>query len=95
MDNSLIKSREFIELRQELKSIKKFLISNKEVLSLEDLSIYTGFSKSTIYELTSQSKIPHYKPNVKKIFFDREEVNSWLKQNKVCTEDSILNSFQF
>ena len=95
MDNSLIKSREFIELRQELKSIKKFLISNKEVLSLEDLSIYTGLSKSTIYELTSQSKIPHYKPNGKKIFFDREEINSWLKQNKIYTEDSILNSFHF
>jgi len=95
MDNSLIKSREFIELRQELKSIKKFLISNKEVLSLEDLSIYTGLSKSTIYELTSQSKIPHYKPNGKKIFFDREEINSWLKQNKIYTEDSFLNSFQF
>jgi excisionase family DNA binding protein len=95
MENSFLCSKEFIEIRNKLKRIEKLLTSNKDVLNLEDACNYTGLSKSTLYQLTSQARIPHFKPNGKLIYFDKNELNTWLKQNKVETQDSILERFQF
>ena len=61
----------------------------KEMLTLNELAIYTGFSKSHIYKLTHQNKIPHYKPTGKCIFFNINEVNNWLMQNRASTNLEI------
>ena len=61
----------------------------KEMLTLNELAIYTGFSKSHIYKLTHQNKIPHYKPSGKCIFFNLKEVNDWLMQNRTSSKDEV------
>lgn len=30
-------------------------------------------------------QIPYYRPNGKQIYFDRSEVEAWMKQNRVAT----------
>ena len=45
----------------------------------------TGMSKSHIYKLTSANQIPHYKPNGKHLYFDRAEVEAWMKRGRVQT----------
>jgi len=35
--------------------------------------------------------IPSYKPNGKKLYFNREELNSWLLSNKHYSKDEIEN----
>ena len=55
----------------------------KKVLTMDELAQYTGLSKSYLYKLTSQKVIPHYKPNGKLVFFEREEVEKWLLSAKV------------
>ena len=67
---------------EELIKLKSMLLSTKDVFNLEELSIYTGFSKSYIYKLTSKGKIPYFKPNGKTVFFERKEIESWLLTNK-------------
>lgn len=57
----------------------------KNVLSIDDVSTLTGLSKSHIYKLTSSRQLPHYKPNGKLMYFDRKEVEEWMKQNRVET----------
>lgn len=64
-------------------------ILEKEVLTLKELSIYTGFSKSHIYKLTHHNKIPHYKPGGKVCFFKMTEVKEWLLSNRVSTKDEL------
>ena len=64
-------------------------MASKRVLTLEDVSLISGFSMSYLYKLTSTHQIPHYKPNGKNIFFDRDEIEEWLKQNKVETDEAI------
>lgn len=56
------------------------------MLTLEDVSLLTGLSKSYLYRLTCTHQIPYYKPNGKQIYFDRAEIESWMKQNRVATQ---------
>ncbi|MEG1544483.1 MAG: helix-turn-helix domain-containing protein [Tannerellaceae bacterium] len=64
-------------------------IATKQVLTFDEASIFTGLSKSYLYKLTSTQKIPHYKPSGKLCYFDRTELEGWIKQNRVCTIGEI------
>lgn len=75
-------------IRQEQEEIKSLsLLAAKNVLDINDVAVLTGFSVPYIYRLTSQHKIPYYKPNGKSIYFDRSELEAWMKQNRVNTTD--------
>ena len=65
------------------------LLAAKNVLTLEDVALLTGFSKSHLYHLTCTRQIPYYKPNGKQIYFDRAEIESWMKQNRVSTQQEV------
>ncbi len=65
------------------------LLAAKNVLNLEDVSILTGLSKSYLYKLTSTHQLPYYRPNGKQIYFDRTEIESWMKQNRIATAQEI------
>lgn len=62
---------------------------NKEVLTIDEASIYIGCTKGHLYKLTSKNKIPYYKPNNKLIYFDKSELNDWLRQNPQKTIQQI------
>ena len=78
-------------LNQQIQGLKAFIISQgvKKALTLEEVSAYTGLSKSYLYKLTSANKIPHYKPNNKLVYFNREEIDEWLLQNRIKTKAEI------
>lgn len=61
------------------------LLAAKNVLTLEDVALLTGLSKSHLYRLTCTNQIPYYRPNGKQIYFDRSEVEAWMRQNRVAT----------
>jgi len=65
------------------------LLAAKNVLNLEDVALLTGLSKSHLYKLTCSHQIPMYKPNGKQIYFDRVEIEAWMKQNRVATMQEI------
>lgn len=65
------------------------LLAAKNVLTIDDLELLTGLKKSWIYKQTCYKKIPYYKPNGKTIFFDRKEIEDWMKQNRVDSEMDI------
>jgi excisionase family DNA binding protein len=73
------------EVSQRLANIEAMLAGTKKVLTLDELAAYSGLAKSTIYKLTSTNQIPHYKPNGRYIYFDRDEINAWLLRNEVPT----------
>ena len=80
------------ELQKELEQIKTLLLSKKNVLNINELSHYTGYSKSYIYKLTSRNAIPYFKPSGKSVFFDRMEIDVWLLKNKhsQVKDDGVL-----
>ena len=71
-----------------LAEIEGLLKLSKQVLTLPDLCILTGLSKSHIYKLTCYGKIPYYKQS-KHLFFDRTEIEAWLKRDRCTSADEI------
>jgi excisionase family DNA binding protein len=87
--NETTLSQQLLQQGQQLTRIEQLLAGQKETLTLEEASAYSGISKSYLYKLTSSGSIPHYKPEGKTIFFDRAELNAWLKRNRVKTTVEI------
>lgn len=79
------------QLNEKIDEIKKItLLGVKKALTTEDLSIYTGISKSTIYKLVSAKKIPYYKSQGGKfIYFEKSEIDKWLLSNRIATDTEL------
>lgn len=65
------------------------LLAAKNVLTLNDVSALTGLSKSWLYKATCDRKIPHYKPFGKMLYFDRKEIEDWMRQGKQLSNDKL------
>lgn len=69
-----------------LEAIEQYsLLAAKTVLTLNDVALLTGLSKSHLYKMTCKKQLPYYRPNGKQIYFDRAEVEAWMKQNRVSS----------
>ena len=81
---------EYKELTERLARLESLLLTGtKEVLTLDECSMYTGYSKNHLYRLTSQRAIPFYKPMGGTIYFKKKEIEGWLLQNRHTTEAEI------
>ena len=56
-------------------------------LTLMEAAKFLDLSRSHLYKLTSERKIPHFKPNGKKIYFDESELVQWFKRNPARTQE--------
>ena len=58
-------------------------------LTFDEAAKYLGLSKSYLYKLTCSNKIPHYKPQGKRLYFAKSELDTWLFRNPVKTTAAI------
>lgn len=56
---------------------------------MDEASIYTGLSKSTIYKLTSGGKIPYSQPGNKLIWFKKSDLDDFMLGNRRATTSEI------
>jgi len=66
-----------------------YLQQPEQILSFNETCSFLGYSKSYLYKLTHSRQIPHYKPNGKKLYFKRCDLEAWLLRNRVKTADEI------
>lgn len=71
------------------KGLEAKISDEKLYFTLKELSEFTGFKESYIYKLTSQRKIPYYKPFGKKNFFKVAEIQEMFNSNRVSTMDEL------
>ena len=88
-----------IDMDKELKKVAdlisaKMSLNTKEVLTSDEAASYMGVSKSYLYKLTMEKKIPHYKPMGKMVYFNRQELEYWLLSNRVATDDELNQDAQ-
>ena len=80
-------------IMQKLERIESLLeeqvLLKKEVLDFNDACQYLKLSSSHMYKLTSSQSIPHFRPNGKKLYFKRSELNDWLLRNRVDTTAEV------
>lgn len=82
--------KEYTALREQIDELRRLLLAGtKEVLTIDECAIPTGYSKNHLYKLTSQRAIPFYKPLGGSIRFKKSEVEDWLLQNRQATVSEI------
>lgn len=84
MENEILEKINLIENMLNEQQFKQ-----KAILSFQEATKFLNVSSSYLYKLTSQHEIPHFKPRGKMLYFDRQEIESWLMQNKVKTKQEI------
>lgn len=83
--NTIERKIEAVELSLNFKTENQ---TYSEVMSLNQLCEYCGFTKSYVYKQTSTREIPHYKKG-KRLYFKRTEIDEWLFKEKIKTMDDI------
>ena len=76
-------------IEQRIEELESLVYASKNVLSFEEACKYLNLSKSYLYKLTSAQMIPHYKPQGKMIYFEKNILEEWLRQNPVKTQAQI------
>ena len=73
-------------LEMRVEELEQMLFLTKNVLSFDEASKFLNLSKSYLYKLTSGNLIPHYKPQGKMLYFEKTELEAWLRQNPIRTQ---------
>lgn len=60
-------------------------VTAKEFLTVEEAAQYAGLKRSYLYKLMMSRDIPYYKPRGKMCYFDRSELNEWIRRGRVAT----------
>ena len=86
-------------MNEEKKELLNFIKENtvlysKEVLTSYEAAQYMGISKSYLYKLTMKQQIPHYKPMGKMVYFNRQELESWLQGNRIFPQSQLSEKAQ-
>jgi len=89
-ENQLPHERKSMSTDLNLKEeIERLVSQASRPLPLDEACRYLNCSKSYLYKLTCKRRIPHYKPNGKKLFFKTADLDQWLLQNPVKTGEQI------
>src|SRR5690554_2616037 len=86
------------EIKRELKKLEQLMTrqhqSQKPILTVGECAELLGISVSYIYRLTSEKRIPHYKPHGKRIYFRRDEVIDWALSHRITPDSEITDSIR-
>lgn len=74
--------------------VNNTLFCTKAMLTSDEAAAYLGISKQYLYKLTSGRKMPFYKPMGKVVYFDRAELEAWIRENRISTESELNGEAQ-
>ena len=74
-------------------ALEGVFLCQKEIFNFDEAAKYLNMSRSTLYKLTSSKGIPHYKPN-RFVFFEKAELDKWIRDHRVMTVDEIYAAAQ-
>jgi excisionase family DNA binding protein len=74
---------------KELSEINLAAVLHKPVLTFKEALLYTGLSESSLYKMVMNRLIPHSKPSGRKLYFNTEDLKSWMLSNPIATQDQL------
>lgn len=84
---SLFNAKKFFDELAEIKSL--ITVSNAEFIGVDEASKHLGLSRTYLYSLVHKGILPFYKPNGKKIYFNKLELNNWIAKSKIKTAEEL------
>ncbi len=83
-------AKQFDEVLTRLDRIESLMQSQQpQPLTLAEAALYLHISKPTLYKMTSNSLIAHSKPNGKKCYFLKADLDAYLTRNRVATREEV------
>ena len=67
----------------------KVLETQPQMLTIEEAAKYLNVKKSTVYRMTSQHRIKFYKPTGKRVYFDKADLDEWMKSKAIKSDEEI------
>lgn len=61
---------------------------NKIIFDVKEVAKYLRCSESCIRRLKQESKIPYFRI-AKKVLFDKDMIDEWIRQNQIMSIDEI------
>ncbi len=74
---------------EKLSNLEQLFQQDEKPLSFQEACRYLDVSKSHLYKLTYKSLITHFKPNGKKLYFKRSDLNKWLYRNQRVPDQEL------
>jgi excisionase family DNA binding protein len=74
-------TEENMELLQRLGALLSAQMSKP--MNIGDVAEYLSVSKQCIYNLSSRGEIPYYKPNGKRLYFRKSEIDAWWSRRRI------------
>ena len=63
--------------------------SERNLMTTTEAAKYLGLRPSYLYKLMMRRAIPYYKPNGKLCFFDKSELEAWIKNIRVASQAEL------
>ena len=74
------------ELEQRVTLLENVVFASKDVLTLEEASLFLGLSRSALYKMTHNNVIPFFFFFCKMIYFENAELLEWIRAHRVASE---------
>lgn len=65
------------------------MIMQKNYITFPEACERLGLSAHYVYKLVQTRRIPCYRPNGKKLFFNVEELDAWIAAGRVATSEEL------
>lgn len=69
-------------------------MTKTNMLTPTEAAEYLGIKVSYLYKLMMRRVIPYYKPGGKLCYFDREDLDKWLRSVRVASDEEIESQVQ-
>ena len=81
IEESVSELKAFPKLLKSIEDLEKYYIGAKKCLTLQEAANYLGLQRSVLYKMTSDKTIRFFKPNGKMIYFEKDVLDDWVRQN--------------
>ena len=69
--------------------LQQLLTAQKKMLTLKDVAVLTGWSVGYVRQLIERKALRHYRPKGKTVFVASADLDKFLHQNEVRTDEEI------
>lgn len=77
------------DISQRLEKLEVMAALSKNVLSIDEVALLTGYSVKYLRLLISKRDIPYYRRG-NRLFFCRSEVEGWMLGQRVPTNEEVM-----
>ena len=64
-------------------------MQERTLLTTEEAASYMGIKKSYLHKLMMKKEIPFFKPNGKLCYFDRQDLDKWMRRIRIASNQEI------